>query len=200
MKTEIEVKFLDIDVEGLRARLRDLGGTCKVPMRLMRRVAIHNDFMKTGKDSFLRVRDEGDKVTMTYKQFDDLSLHGAKEIEVEVSHFEDTIELLAQAGLPAHTRQETRRETWTLDGAEIMLDEWPWLKPYAEIEAESESIVRAVAKKLSFDWDTAVFGDVMAAYRVQYPHLTETDTIGSIADVRFGLPLPELFGGKVGAI
>ena len=66
----------------------------------MRRVAIENDFMRTDKDAFLRVRDEGDKVTLTYKQFDSLSVDGAKEIEVEVSDYDKTVAILAQAGLP----------------------------------------------------------------------------------------------------
>lgn len=197
MKTEIEVKFVDVDLDDMRSRLTELGAVCEQPMRLMRRVAIDSDFMRTGKDSFLRVRDEGDKVTMTYKQFDELSLHGAKEIEVTVSSFDDTVAILANAGLPSHTYQETKRETWKLGSVEIMLDEWPWLRPYIEIEADSEDAVRAAASDLGFDWDDAVFGDVMAAYRVQYPHLTEKDTVANIAEVKFELPLPQLLGGKV---
>ena len=129
----------------------------------MRRVAIENDFMRTDKDAFLRVRDEGDKVTLTYKQFDSLSVDGAKEIEVEVSDYDKTVAILAQAGLPAYTSQQTRRETWHLGNVEIMLDEWPWLRPYIEIEGESEEVLRQVADQLGFDWKDAVFGDVMAA-------------------------------------
>jgi hypothetical protein len=45
---------------------------------------------------------------------------------------------------------------------------------------------------LGFSWDKAVFGDVMAAYRAQYPHLTDKDTVGNIAEVKFGNPLPDL--------
>ena len=196
MKTEIEVKFVDIDIEEIRSKLRALGAECEQPMRLMRRVAFHNDFMKTGKDAFVRVRDEGHKTTLTYKQFDDLSLHGAKEIEVEVSNYEDTIHIFEQIGLPPHTSQETKRENWRLGNVEIMIDEWPWLKPYIEIEGEDETGVRETAAKLGFDWDDAVFGDVMAAYRQQYPHLTENETVGSIPNVRFDDPVPELFGGE----
>jgi adenylate cyclase class 2 len=192
MKTEIEVKFLDVNFDVLRIKLHELGAICEQPMRTMRRVAIENDFMRTDKDSFLRVRDEGDRVTMTYKQFDSLSVDGAKEIEVEVSSFEDTIAILEQAGLPAHTMQETRRETWSLGGAEIMLDEWPWVKPYIEIEAAQESTLRDVAAKLGFDWSSAVFGDVMAVYRAEYPHLTLKDTVARVPVVKFGEPLPRM--------
>ena len=176
----------------MRTKLAALGGTCEQPMRLMRRVAINSEFMKTGKDAYLRVRDEGDKVTMTYKQFDSLSVDGAKEIEVQVSDYDKTVAILAQAGLPAHTSQETKRETWRLGDIEIMLDEWPWLNPYIEIEGHSEEALQTVAEQLGFKWEDAVFGDVMAAYRVQYPHLGLKDTVATLAEVKFGDPLPEM--------
>lgn len=192
IQAEIEVKFLNINHDGIREKLRELGAVLEQPMREMRRVAIDNEFMRTGKDSFLRVRDEGDKVTMTYKQYDELSIDGAKEIEVEVSDFEKTIAILEQCGLPHRTYQETRRETWTLDGVEIVLDEWPWLKPYIEIEGESEDDLRSTAKKLGLDWGDAVFGDVMVAYRAEYPHLGGRDTVASIKEVKFGDPLPDI--------
>lgn len=192
MQTEIEVKFLNVSFDSVRGKLQELGAVCEQPMRTMRRVAIENNFMRTGKDSFLRVRDEGHRVTLTYKQFDELSVSGAKEIEVEVSSFEDTIALLEQAGLPAHTVQETKRETWRLGDVEIMLDEWPWLKPYIEIEGASEERLRELAAQLGFDWNNAVFGDVMVAYRAEYPHLTLKDTIARVPVVKFGAPLPDL--------
>jgi adenylate cyclase class 2 len=196
MKAEIEAKFLDVSFDDIRQKLTDLGAVCEEPMRIMRRVAIDNDFMRTGKDSFLRVRDEGHRVTMTYKQFDSLSVDGAKEIEVEVSDYDATVALLEQIGLHSHTSQETRRENWRLGDVEIMLDEWPWIKPYIEIEAESETAIRELAAKLGFDWEDAVFGDVMAAYRAEYPHLTLKDTVAHVPQVKFGDPLPEMLKPK----
>lgn len=192
MQSEIEVKFLNVSFDDIRAKLTELGGVCEQPMRLMRRVAIDSEFMRTDKDSFLRVRDEGHRVTMTYKQFDELSVDGAKEIEVEVSDYDATVAILAQAGLPAHTSQETRRENWRLGEVEVMLDEWPWLKPYIEIEAGSEVALRRVAEQLGFEWEDAVFGDVMAAYRAEYPHLSPKDTVAHVAVVGFDEPLPEI--------
>ena len=139
MQSEIEVKFVNVSFDDMRTKLAALGGTCEQPMRLMRRVAINSEFMKTGKDAYLRVRDEGDKVTMTYKQFDSLSVDGAKEIE-----------------------------------------------------GHSEEALQTVAEQLGFKWEDAVFGDVMAAYRVQYPHLGLKDTVATLAEVKFGDPLPEM--------
>ena len=160
-------------------------------MRLMKRVTIDSDFMKAN-NAFLRIRDEGDKVTITYKQFDDFSIDGAKEIETTVGNFDTAVKSVAAIGIPHRSYQETKRETWKLDNAEIVLDIWPWLNPYIEIEGLSESHVQEIASLLGFKWEDAVFGDVMEAYRVQYPHLGSKDTVGNIATVKFDQPLPNL--------
>jgi adenylate cyclase class 2 len=191
MKTEYEAKFTGIDIEAVRAQRKSAGATLEKPMRLMRRVTIDTPELKT-KDAFVRVRDEGDRVTITYKQFAALSVDGAQEYEIIVSDFNEAVALLAAAGLPHGSFQESKRETWMLDGAEVVIDEWPWLQPYIEVEGESVEHVKEVSAKLGFNWNDAVFGDVMAAYRQEYSHLTEQDTVGNIPEVRFGDPLPNL--------
>lgn len=191
MKTEFEAKFLNIDFDSLRNVLAKFGAECTQPMRLMRRAIIETPDLKKD-NAFVRLRDEGDKVTLTYKRFEALSVDGAQEHEIVVSDFREALALLSAAGLSHRSLQESKRETWALDGAEIVLDEWPWLNPYIEIEADSEQQVRETAEKLGFDWNDAVFGDVMAAYRAQYPHIGESDTVGNIANVKFGDPLPDL--------
>ncbi|HET8690480.1 MAG TPA: hypothetical protein VFL81_03525 [Candidatus Saccharimonadales bacterium] len=65
MQSEIEAKFLSINFDEVRSKLKAAGGKLEKPMRLMRRVTIHNDFMRAGKDAFVRVRDEGDKTVIT---------------------------------------------------------------------------------------------------------------------------------------
>ena len=191
MKTEYESKFFNISTSEIRQKLRSLGGSSEKPERLMRRVTIDSPEMKQNK-GYLRVRDEGDCVTMTYKQFDKLSVDGAKEHEVNVDNFEETIAILEAAGLPYTSFQESKRETWRLGDAEIVIDEWPWLAPYIEIEANDEHAVRETAEALGLSWGDAIFGDVMAAYRAQYPHLTPFDTIASIRSVTFDSPLPDM--------
>lgn len=191
MQSEIEAKFLNVSHDKVRANLRMLGAKCEQPMRLMRRVTIENQSL-VEKNAFVRVRDEGHRVTMTYKQFDTLSVDGAKEIEITVDNFDTAVQLLEVAGLPSQSFQESKRETWKLGDVEIVLDEWPWLRPYIEIEAPTEALVKEVAAQLGFEWKSAVFGDVMAAYRVDYPHLKLTQTVGRIKSVKFGDPVPDL--------
>lgn len=194
MKNEIEAKFVNVDIDEMRHKLSNLDAKLIHSMRDMKRVTIDTPDMKK-KNAFVRVRDEGNKTTLTYKQFDALSLDGVKEVEVIVDDFDTTIALLAELGLPYGSLQESRRETWNLDDVEIVIDEWPWLNPYIEIEGPSEASVRDVATRLEFSWNDAVFGDVMAAYRMQYPHLGLNDTVGNLPHVRFNDPLPDLLKG-----
>ncbi len=196
MNTEIEVKFLDVNFDDLRNKLKKAGAVCQQPMRLMRRAIIdHPDRrLQNEKYAFVRVRNEGDKVTMTYKQHESLSIDGAHEIEVEVSDFDSAVQIWQAAGLVIRSLQESKRETWKLDDVEVVLDEWPWVKPYMEIEGETESHLRAATKKLGLDWKNAVFGDVMVVYRAQYPHLKRGDgrNVGNLPEVRFSDPFPDL--------
>lgn len=191
MKTEIEVKFCQVEVDDMRVRLAAAGAVCAQPMRLMRRRVFY--LVDRTKDAYLRVRDEGDKVTMTYKEFDgQQGLHSAQEIEIVVSDFDAAIEMQLQAGLVPKSYQETRRETWHMsDGTEVVIDEWPWLRPFIEIEGESEEAVRTAANSLGFDWGDAVFGAATAAYRQQYTHLSDDFIMDQLPEIRFDAPVPE---------
>lgn len=196
MQTEIEAKFLNTDHDQIRERLRALGASLEQPMRLMRRVVI--DFpdrrMQKHTDSWVRVRNEGDKVTLTFKQTNEHQFGGAKEIEVTVSDYDKTIAIFLAMGMVVHTSQETRRETWNYKEAEIVLDEWPWLNPFVEIEAPTEALVMEAARDLGFDWNEAVFGSVTTAYRAQYPAIVKDEHISEISEIKFGLNKPDWFG------
>lgn len=191
MKQEIEVKFVGVDIDDVRESLRTCGASIEQPMRLMRRAVIENEWLKN-QNAFLRVRDEGDKVTGTYKQFDANDETVAHEIEIIVDSFDKTIELLTSLDLHPRSYQESKRETWSFGDCEVVIDIWPWLNPYIEIEGPSEKSIQTAAEELGFVWDKRLYGDVMAAYRAQYPHLRTTDTIATIPRVTFDMPLPDL--------
>lgn len=198
MNKEIEAKFLNINHDEIREKLSSLGAVLEQPMRIMRRVVIHSPDM-TKKNAFVRVRDEGHRTTITYKQFDEDSIDGAKEYEIQVDDFDTAVSLLAASGLKYDTFQETKRENWKLGDTEIMLDEWPWLNPYIEIESRDESNVKDLALKLGFDWKDAVFGGVANAYQKQYPHIDERgkDEINQRwSTIKFDEPAPALINNK----
>ncbi len=190
MQTEFEVKFCKVDHDEVRQRLQAAGAKLEQPMRLMRRhIFDHPDNKLQKEHGFLRLRDEGNKVTLTYKQFPgEHSVDNAKEIGVDVSSFEETAKLLEACGLVSCSFQESKRETWTLDGGEIVLDIWPWLSPFIEIEAGSEAHVRELTSRLGFDWSDAVFGDAVAAYRTEYD--VPSGKLGHEPKVAFDAPRP----------
>jgi adenylate cyclase class 2 len=195
MKTEIEVKFLNVNFDELRERLKAAGAVCEQPMRLMRRAIIETPEMAE-KDAFVRLRDEGDKVTLTYKQFDDYkAIGGVQEIEVIVNDFDDTLEIFRLSGVAHKSFQESRRETWQFGNVEVVLDEWPWLNPYIEIEGPSEKEVARAADLLGFTWQHAVMGQVTSAYQAQYPDGDARQLI-NIPRVAFGEPIPDIISGK----
>lgn len=164
MRNEIEAQFLDIDKDAVRFKLKEIGAKLEKPEVLMRRVVFD-----TGKHSFARVRDEGDKIVMTYKNIsDDKSIMGTKEVNVEVGNYDDAILLLKSCGLRAKSHEETKREIWSVGDAAICIDTWPWIPTFMEIEGPSEESVWETARKLGFNKSQAKFGSVDTTYAHYY--------------------------------
>jgi adenylate cyclase class 2 len=195
MQTEIEVKFLDVNVEKIRDALQNAGAICERPMRLMKRALVEEPHHEA-EHSFIRIRDEGDKVTLTFKRRADKdasTIDGVKEIEVKVSDFDTTVELFSEAGWKYKTFQESKRETWKLDDVEVVIDEWPWLNPYIEIEGPSEASVKDAAKKLDLRWTDVMIGHIDGAYARQYDFQKDFRGVIDLPEVRFGMALPKQF-------
>jgi len=189
MQTEIEAKFLDIKIDNLRTKLRRIGAALIHEECLMRRNVFDNfggDLRKIG--GWIRVRDEGNKVTLSYKQLNDRTLHGTKEISLDVSSFEVACDFLLATGFTCKSYQETKRERWKLDGVEVTIDTWPWIPSFVEIEGVREEDLKNVAAKLEFDWDKALYGSVETAYQAVYK-VTE-DEIDSWESIIFS-PVPD---------
>lgn len=164
MNNEIEASFLDIDKDSYRAKLEAAGAECIKPEIMMRRTVFDS-----GPHSFARVRDEGDKIVMTYKNFEDEdSIMGVKEVNLIVNNYDDAVKFIAGCGLEQKAVQETYRETWVLDGVEITIDTWPWIPTYTEIEGPSEEAVWSVAERLGLKKEDAMFGAVDKIYNHYY--------------------------------
>ena len=169
MQTEIEAKWLNIDIDSMREKLENIGAVLVVPERMMTRSPFDfPNFDLEKKHGWVRVRNEGNKTTLSYKQRDDRSLHGTKEITVVVDSFDATCDFLTAVGLEAKSFQETKRESWKLGNTEIELDTWPWIPSLIEIEAKTEDEVRDVAAKLGLDFADALHGSVESAYQDVY--------------------------------
>jgi adenylate cyclase class 2 len=168
MKTEYEATFLDIHREDLTKNLKGLNANLERPEYMQRRVTLELPKEKQDPNTWLRVRDEGDKVTLTLKSVDGKTITGQKEILVEVNDFGDTVALLESIGCERKSYQESRRELWRLGDVEIAIDTWPFLATYVELEGPSEEAVKEAADQLGFDYSTAIFDTVNGIYKQKY--------------------------------
>ena len=172
MHIEYEATFPSIDKDEIRQRLKHVGATLLRAEFMQRRVVFHLPRGHEVYGAWMRVRDEGDKVTMSYKVVDnresDRNIENQKELCLTVDSFEDAVSLLSAIGCERKAYQETKREVWKLDGVEICIDEWPYLEPFVEVEGDSEQAVRDACKKLGFRYDNALFCSADTLYSKKY--------------------------------
>lgn len=169
MDIEIEAKFPNIDARAVRVKLQALGAKRVHSEILMRRRNFdHPDDRLEKIGGWVRVRDEGAKITLSYKQLNDRTLHGTQEVAVVVDDFEKTCAILIAIGLEAKAYQETKREKWLLGDVEVTIDTWPWIPTFVELEGPSEAAVRKAASELDFDWNRAMHGSVETVYQMHY--------------------------------
>ncbi|MDR3558055.1 MAG: class IV adenylate cyclase [Candidatus Pacebacteria bacterium] len=155
---EIEVKFLNIDPTQMADKLVKIGAKKAGDYFYRRQVFDYPGFTLDAQGAWLRLRDEGDKVTLGYKQrleakSEDGSIAdgGMKEVEVVVSDFDKTKELILSLGLIEKFYQENKRTRYTKGGVEFDIDVWPELEPYIEIESDSMEKIDKAIQELGLD-------------------------------------------------
>lgn len=189
MKTEIEAKFLDVNLEEMRGKLKALGAMLVYSEALIRqKVFDYPDYRLNKDSSWLRLRQENEEVILTLKKWEEEGVLGMKEIETKVESFEEIERLLLAIGMIVKSTQEKKRELWKLNDIEFMIDTWPWVPTFVEIEGDSEEKVKMGAAKLGFDWGNAHFGGAARIYK-QYFDI-EYEQIDKCPEVLF-LPVPE---------
>ena len=148
MKTEYEIRVLEIDVEEIIKKLEELGATKKGEYA-QKRYVYNLRPVEDGK--WIRLRTNGEKTTLTYKDIVSNTIDGTKEVEIEVDDFENSNELLERIGFMNKGYQENRRIQYILNGVEIDIDSWPKIPTYMEIEGESEEEVLKMVELLEID-------------------------------------------------
>jgi adenylate cyclase class 2 len=119
-------------------------------------------------NAYIRVRDEGSCITCSYKEVDKTkTIDQVKEIEFDVSNFDACVLFLKCIGLQQKAFQETYRETRKWRNLQITIDEWPWLKPFIEIEWASSEEVEEAIQALWYSIDDAIFGAVDEIYLIE---------------------------------
>lgn len=166
MQTEIEAKSLNIDKDQIRQKLKSLGAKIVFEERKFTRVTFDTPEMRS-KNMWIRLRDEGDKVSLTLKQVNkDGGIYANKEISFTVDDFDAVIQFITTLGIQRKGFQENLREEWDLDGVVFDIDTWPNIEPWLEIEADSEDKVKEYFEKLGLDYAKAMFGSSDMVYKV----------------------------------
>lgn len=168
MQNEYEAKFLNINARRIKKILISLGAKLVKPRKLLKRVIFENEILKA-QHSWIRLRDEGGKITLTLKQVTDSStIQGTKELEIVVDDFSKTDRFLEAIGLERKRYQENYREEWRLNNIKFDFDTWPDIPTFLEIEGHDELSVKSAAEKLGFDYKKAKFGSIDTLYLQEY--------------------------------
>lgn len=141
---EIEVKFLDIDSEKIQTKLLGIGAKKVGEYFYRRRVFDYPDWRLDKQGAWLRLRDEGDRITLSFKQRLGITAHdgstsdsGMEEVEITVNDFDKSALLLLKLGFIEKHYAENKRIRFIKSGVEFDIDTFPELAPYLEIEAPS---------------------------------------------------------------
>ena len=162
VKNEIEARLLEIDVENFIKKLNDNDA---VFVGDWLQVRYCYDFNPVRENSWIRLRTNGVETTLTIKEIKSSKIDGTKELEIVVSDFFSTDELLNKLGYIARSKQENRRIRYVLDGVEIDIDYWPLIPTYVEFEADSESKIVNVCNKLGIYYNELTSLDVESIYK-----------------------------------
>lgn len=155
---EIEVKFLNIKPDLIEKKLKEIGAKKIFEKLYKRKVFDYPDLRFDKVGAWIRLRDEGDKITLTFKQRIGIKTHDGKtndtsmeEIEVKIDDFEKTAKFLTKIGLQEKFYEENKRIRYQLNDIEFDIDFWPQLEPYLEIEGPSWDKVDEAIKLLGFN-------------------------------------------------
>jgi len=151
MAIELEIRFLDVDVDEIVARLEKIGAQ-KVGDWLQERFVFQFPSNDDGALRWIRLRTNGEQATVAYKHIHTDSLDGTEEIEFEVNNFQAAEQFLEKCGYIKEGPQQNKRIRYMLDGVEIDIDTWPDCPPWVEIEGSSEEQIKMTCEKLGLDF------------------------------------------------
>lgn len=145
MATEFETQVLEIDPKAIAEKLRSLGAK-EVPETLQKRFVFDLECLNSvnpGMGRWIRLRQIGDKTTLTYKNKSGTGISDTQEIEMEVSDFDKMQEILSKLDcFTGKYYQENKRTRFVLEDLEFNIDQWPLIPPFLEIEANSPEKVK----------------------------------------------------------
>ncbi|MCB9232563.1 MAG: class IV adenylate cyclase [Bacteroidia bacterium] len=152
---EIEVKVLEIDRQEVEARLNALGAQKEFEAEFF---AIVFDDATGGikaAGNLLRLRREGESVTLTYKvNLGSATSKSMEEHEVTVSDFEEMRRILGAMGYREVLSHRKIRAQWRLPLGHAVIDRYldklACIPEFLELEASSETDLNVMLEQLGF--------------------------------------------------
>ena len=150
---EIELKFLDINVEEIKKKLERLGAELKYDATIE-----SNTFLKDGfsrRDSsknYLRLRKINGKSELTFKGPAKVSSMAIRdELEIEVSDFDSCIKILDKLGFKKGELLKKHRAHYELGNIHFELDTLDNIPTFLEIETRTKEEMENICLKLGLD-------------------------------------------------
>jgi adenylate cyclase class 2 len=153
MSKEIEMKVKLKSPTNLRKKLKEVGAKYLGKEKQVNITFDSPYFRNVESGNFLRLRKTEKNTILTYKGKDEPNTTAKirEEIEVKVNNFDNMLSILTLLGFVVKFRYEKNREIYHFEGTEIVIDEFPKLGWFCEIEARSESDIMKIAEKLSIN-------------------------------------------------
>ena len=165
LNIEYEARLLNIDIISTIERLEQLNAK-RIGTFYQKRLIYDLKPPKEGK--WIRLRSNGKESTLTIKEIKTGTIDGTHELEINVSDFDDTIEILRFLGYLPRSFQENFRIEYDLNGVRFDLDKWPMIPPLLEIEGNSELSVLSAFDKLGISDQQLIYLDVQSIYQQKY--------------------------------
>ena len=170
---EIEIKILGIDPEEISRKLVDLGAHKEFD-GLIKTKYFDKDHEIRDRGDLLRVREfEGSHTEVTYKTNKRIE-DGFKiydEFELASPEFEEACSFFEALGYSTSCYFEKRRTVFSLEQAEIVIDEYPQLKPFIEIEAEDPKTIEELIVKLGLTQNEKSSHTINGLLKEKYPDI-----------------------------
>jgi adenylate cyclase class 2 len=144
MPLEYEYNFYNYNKKKVISKIKELGGK-KIGHYIFKIMVFTHPFKKEG--TYIRVRDEGHRVTMTYK-FKDNKSEFTNESEIIINNFDAAVNILFGIGCTKKYYYEKLREIWNLKNSEIAFDNAPGSPEDMEIESPTKKELDQIVKLL----------------------------------------------------
>ena len=127
---------------------------------------LSNDIIKVIKKAnenfskWIRLRQTGDETTITIKRVvngkGEYALDAVNELEIDVPSIEEGKQLLSDLGYYYARHQIKMRIAYDYKNTEIVIDKWPYLAPYVEIEGPTKEEIDEAVLMLGYKVEDAI--------------------------------------------